>query len=172
MRIKIRRIKDADLDSVASIHSSAFPSEKYSDLWISCNASAFPRMQYFVALVNNKIVGYINWMQKCGFRDNQLLELEQIAVHSDFQNQGIGKSLIQKSLSKIETHLSKRGAKIENILVTTATTNHARRLYEKTIGAQPEHIIRNYVSGKDELYMLSRDFKGKDYSDPFDTKTA
>ena len=36
--------------------------------WISCNFRAAPRMHYYVAVHYSRIVGYIHWTQRSGFR--------------------------------------------------------------------------------------------------------
>ena len=46
-------------------------------------------MQFFVAESNGEIRGFIHWTQKSGFRQQVVLELEQIAVHPHFHGQGI-----------------------------------------------------------------------------------
>ncbi len=48
-----------------------------------------------VAEVNNKIVGYILFT-KAKIGDEEILNLAPMAVHPDFQKQGIGKALIEK----------------------------------------------------------------------------
>jgi len=48
-------------------------------------------VQLYVARNTEKeLVGYIQWLQKSGFRQEVVLELEQIAVHPKYQEQGFG----------------------------------------------------------------------------------
>lgn len=156
MNLEIRRMNESDVEAVASVHRAAFPDERESDLWIRSNFAAYPRLQYFVAVRDSTIAGYVVWIQKCGFRQRQLLELEQIAVHPFHQRAGIGETLIRGSLPLVKEELARRNARIENILVTTSAENFARRLYEKTLGAKAVHLFKEYVNGHDELYMIAR----------------
>lgn len=112
-------------------------------------------MQYFVAEHGGNVIGYILWVQKSGFRREAVLELEQIAVHPEFQGLGIGETLIRNSLIEMEKHLHKRGARIKNILVTTRTDNTAQRLYRKTLDAEIEAVIKDLYSS-DEVIMVAR----------------
>jgi ribosomal protein S18 acetylase RimI-like enzyme len=79
--------------------------------WIKCNFKVFPRMQYFVAQFKGKVLGYILWVEKGGFRKNAVLELEQIAVHPDYRGIGIGTKLIKESLKELKNHLRKKKVK-------------------------------------------------------------
>lgn len=41
------------------------------------------------------ISGYIFWAQKSGFRPEVILELDQMAIHPEFQRKGLSKRLIE-----------------------------------------------------------------------------
>lgn len=47
----------------------------------------------------DQIVGYIQWIQKSGFRNESVIELEQIAVLQNKRGKGIGALLIRESLN-------------------------------------------------------------------------
>lgn len=153
--LQIRRMGEHDMYGSAEVHRAAFPRQILSLEWIRCNHAAFPRMQYFVAERRGEIIGYILWVQKSGFRTNAVLELEQIAVHPLHQGKGIGELLITSSLPEVKRHLAEREAQIKNIIVTTRTDNMAQRLYEKTLGATCEAVIRDLYSA-DEAIMVAR----------------
>jgi ribosomal protein S18 acetylase RimI-like enzyme len=130
--------------------------QKLSNEWIESNSKAFPRVQYYVAEnQGNEIVGYIHWSQKSGFRQEVVLELEQLAVLPKYHGKGIGTKLIKESLPLINCQLASRGAKIKHIIVTTRSDNYAQKIYQKTIGAKVEAIIRNLYSA-DEVLMVAR----------------
>lgn len=151
----IRRVKEAEVQSVANVHAAAFGRHKNSEEWIRCNFNAYPRIQMFAAEENERIKGFVMWTQRSGFRDNSVLELEQIAVHPDDQGNGIGTQLIEESLSVVEDWLADRGSEIQTIIVGTRTDNEAQRLYKKTLNAEPAAIIEDYASGN-ELFLVSR----------------
>ncbi len=152
----IRPLQDQDIESVAKVHKAAFIRQEKSKEWIHCNSKAFPKVQYFVAEnKNNEIVGYIHWSQKSGFRPEVVLELEQLAVHPDFQGKGIGTKLILDSLPQVEAQLANRGANIKHVIVTTRTDNYAQKLYKKSLGAEVEATISNLYSA-DEIIMVAR----------------
>jgi len=158
MKLKITRLRKNEIKEVAKIATENFSGlrdKKKAIKWVKCDFKAFPRMQYFVARKGKEIVGYILWMEKGGFREESVWELEQIAVSRDFQGRGIGTQLIEKSLLEIKKYLKKRGSKLKAIEVTTGTENRAQNLYKKTLGAEPECVIKNLFRG-DEVIMIAR----------------
>ena len=144
-----------DIAGAAAVHEAAFPRQRYSRDWIRCNFLAFPRMQYFVAASGSDIQGYIHWSQKSGFRDEVVLELEQIAVAPSIQGQGTGTHLIRESLPIVTARLADRRAVIKNLWVTTRADNASQRLYHRVLGAEIECTIRNLYSA-DEVLMVAR----------------
>ncbi|TSC94162.1 MAG: N-acetyltransferase GCN5 [Parcubacteria group bacterium Licking1014_1] len=156
--MKIFKFTKKDIKNVVKIASQSFFSLKEKNKarkWIQCNFRAYPRLQYFVAKINNKVVGYILWLEKGGFRNESVWELEQIAVDENYRGQGIGAELINKSLEEIKKYLKKRKSTIKLIEITTGTENKAQKLYEKTLGAQIECIVKNFFRG-DEVIMIVR----------------
>lgn len=155
--MNIRPLNNNDIDKTAKVHEAAFVRQTLSKEWIDSNSRAHPRVQYYVAEDSeHEIVGYIQWVQKSGFRHEVVLELEQLAVLPEYQGKGIGTKLIKESLPQINCQLAGRGAKIKHIIVTTRADNYAQKIYEKTIGATVEATIRNLYSA-DEVVMVARD---------------
>ncbi len=153
--MKIRSMTNQDILSVVKIHQEAFPRQLHSEQWITCNFNAYPRIRLFVAEEQGMLLGYVQWLEKSGFRQEVVLELEQIAVLSSKQKQGIGSSLILESLKIIKEELTQRKATLKHILVSTRTDNEAQKLYKKVLNAYPESVISNLFSA-DEVIMLAR----------------
>ncbi len=109
----------------------------------------------FVCEVQGAVCGYIVWTQKSGFRKEAVVELEQVAVASDHQNQGIGRLLIQQSLVLLKNQLNDRAASLKSILVSTRSDNHAQSLYKKALGAEVEATLSGLYSA-DEVFMVAR----------------
>ena len=153
--MKIRTMQSRDLLAVSKVHKEVFPRQMLSEEWMTCSFHAYPRIKYFVAEVEENIVGYIQWAEKSGFRKEVVLEIEQMGVIPFKQRQGIGSSLISDSLKIIKEELIQRGASIKHILVSTRTDNEAQKLYQKVLNAQPEFVITNLFSS-DEVLMIAR----------------
>jgi len=154
--MNIRPLKHNDIEKTAKVHKAAFVRQKLSNEWIESNSKAFPRVQYYVAEnQDNEIVGYIHWSQKSGFRQEVVLELEQLAVLPKYHGKGIGTKLIKESLPQINCQLATRGAKIKHIIVSTRSDNYAQKIYQKAIGAVVEATIRDLYSA-DEVLMVAR----------------
>jgi ribosomal protein S18 acetylase RimI-like enzyme len=154
--VLIRRLTEKDVPKVAAIHAEAFPRQGRSMEWIQSNARAFPRMRYYVAELDGELRGFVLWTEKSGFRQHVVLELEQIAVAARHQKQGIGESLIVKSLPDVAAQLTNRGATLKAVFVSTRTDNNAQRLYRKTLGAEVEATLPSLYSA-DEVIMVARD---------------
>lgn len=153
---KIRRMEPNDVSAVAAVHTQSFSRQLNSEEWISCNFSAYPRVRTFVAHVDKQIVGYIQWMEKSGFRKEVVLELEQMAVLPEWRNQGIGSYLINSTLPLVKEELTQRGSALKYVVVTTRTDNDAQKIYKETLNASVEATIPNLFSA-DEVIMIARD---------------
>jgi len=154
--VVIKKAKIEDLNDIAIIGAENFSGlKKHGGKWINCNFSAFPRFQYFIAKMGSKTAGYILWAEKGGFREESVFELEQVAVKRDFQGQGVGTQLIEKSLQELKKYLKKRGSSLKLIEITTGTENMAQKLYKKTLGAKAECVVKNFFKG-DEIVMIAR----------------
>lgn len=156
--MRIIRAKKQDIPAIARIASLSFSGLKgltKAKKWIACNFNGFPRMQYFAAKENGEVLGYVLWVEKGGFRENAVLELEQIAVLPATRGKGVGSRLIAESLLQIKRYLQKRNSRLKLIEVTTGTENQAQRLYQKTLGAKAEAVIKDFFRG-DEAIMIAR----------------
>ncbi|MBA2649921.1 MAG: GNAT family N-acetyltransferase [Legionella sp.] len=149
---------EQDINAVALVHSQAFSRQLSSTKWITCNFHAYPRIMMFVAVNElNQIVGYIQWLQKSGFRTETVIELEQIAVLPVFHGKNIGTTLITTSLKFVKDYLIQHNSILKAVIVTTRADNAAQFLYEKTLGAKANVIIKDLYS-HDEVVMISRVF--------------
>jgi len=156
MTVKPLQKKDiADVAGIASQHFGGMNKIEESVEWVCCNFRAFPRMQYFVAKEREKIIGYILWVEKGGFRRNAVFELEQLAVLKEKQGNGIGTLLIEQSLEEIKVFLQERGSKLRLVKVTTGAENKAQHLYKKSLGAVPAAVLVDFFHG-DEVIMIAR----------------
>lgn len=157
--IEVIAASNEHIEAIAKIHQMAFVRQSDSRQWIECNYRAFPRMMLFCAVKAEQVVGYIMWNQKSGFRQEVVLELEQLAVDPNEQGHGVGTRLIDRSLALVRNILAENGSRVKHIVVTTRADNQAQQLYKKTLGAQVEMMIPNLYSS-DEVYMIARNVGG------------
>ncbi len=80
-----------------------------------------------------------------------------MAVDTEYQGQGLGRALIERSIPLVEKQLESRKATIKHIIVTTRADNYAQQLYAKTLNAKVEATISNLYSA-DEVVMVARHF--------------
>ena len=147
-----------DIEAVARIAAKNFSgmsNEKRAKIWVLCNYKAFPRMQYYVLTLEGQIIGYILWLEKGGFRDEAVIELEQIVIEKEHRHNGFATMLIVESLEKIKKYIKVRGSTLKSLEVTTGIENEAQKLYEKALGAKVEATIKDLFRG-DEVIMIAR----------------
>ncbi len=107
----------------------------------------------YVADLNSDVIGYIQWIQKSGFRSECIIELEQIAVLEEHRCKSVGKKLITESLKLVKQHLSTKESTLKGIIVTTRSDNHAKKIYESTLGAKEVCVIKQLYSGDESILI-------------------
>lgn len=150
----VRIANNDDIESIANIHQQSFERQFDSYTWVKSTLAAWPRFMVYVILNDVKIVGYIFWQQKSGIRTRVILELDQIAIQSDFRGKGLGEILIKNSLTEVENLLRNNDQTIKSILVSTRDDNKAKQLYKKVLNSKEVAKIANLYSST-EVLMLS-----------------
>ena len=155
---RVREATHSDLPAIARIGAESFsglrPPERATQ-WVASCFAAFPRMRYWVAELDGNIVAYILWVEKGGFRDQAVVELEQIAVSPALRGRGIGHELVTESVKSIEQHIRNRGGVLKLVEVTTGSEQHAIDFYRQTLGAEVVAQIPDYFRG-DEFVLIAR----------------
>ena len=149
-----------DLVELVAIHQACFKRGAHSSelrrTLLNCYWQAYPMYQVFVAKNEQGVIsGYIVWREEGGFRAEANFELKQLGVAPKYRRQGVAQALIEQSLERIKTYLQQRGSALKNILVTTGAEHSAQALYQRTLGAHVEAVIKDYFSG-DEVIMVAR----------------
>jgi len=157
--VQVKPMELDHLDDLVEIYLSSFKGMRSKDVvrrWFECNIRAYPRIQCFVALSGERVIGYILWMERGGFREESVWELEQIAVDPRFRGMGIGRRLIEDSINYLKAYLENRQpkSKLKLIFVSSASSNKiARRLYEEVLGAKEEAVIHNLYRDDEIIYI-------------------
>ncbi len=158
--LSIREMVYEDISSIVDIYMQSFRGmREYSkaERWITVKFNSKPISIYYVALLDGKVIGYILWSEHGGFRDDAVIELEQIAVSKMHRCKGVASRLIVDSLRMLNRdYIASRGARIKLVMVTTAYTNNAKRLYEKVLNAKQVAVI-NDLYASDESILIARD---------------
>lgn len=155
--ITVRPMLKSDIHTVAIVHSQTFSRQLNSIEWVTCNFNAYPRIMIFVAInKENLLIGYIQWLQKSGFRKEAVVELEQIAVLPLFRGMGIGSELINQSFALVKKYLISQNSLLRAVMVTTRSDNAAQNLYRKLLGVEVSATISDLYS-HDEVIMVSRE---------------
>ena len=151
----IREMKKNDLIESSLVHKENFTRQCLSYEYLECSLNSYPKNLLYIVEENEKIIAYIIWTQKSGFRKEVVLELEQIAVLKNKQGNNIGKELILNSLDLVKKTLLKQKSKIKHFIVSTRNDNYAKSLYEKVLSVKVEVIIKDLYSS-DEVLMIAK----------------
>lgn len=92
-KLVIQNMQPEDLDEVVKIERQSF-----SDPWSKENFRAeleLPFSWVWVAKIEDRLIGYC-----CCWKIEEELQIANLAVHSDFRNQEIGKKILQEILNK------------------------------------------------------------------------
>jgi len=130
----VRPIVEEDALQVSDIGGKNFSSMKdevKASHWVLCKILSYPVANYFVAACGDEVGGYILWTEHGGFRQEAVVELEQIAVNPNLQGNGIGLQLILQSFWLLKEYFESRGSVIKVVMVTTNAKNEAQKLYIK-----------------------------------------
>ncbi len=155
--LSVKSLTSDDLTSAANIHSLAFPRQRLSAEWIAAKIRAFPATYCYGARQSTTLLGAIIWTHKSGFRERAVLELEQIFVHPDHHHQGIGRTLIVRSLEQVNRIIEAKGFSIGTICVNTRTDNNAMGLYISTLGVRKVCEIEGHTPGATEVFLAATD---------------
>ena len=161
INIVIRELSYEDIPSLVDIYLESFKGmndEGVVRRWIECKYRSKPISVYYIASLEDRIVGYILWTEHGGFRSDAVIELEQIAVRKEFRGKGIASKLIRDSL-KIFTEecINARGARLKLVIVTTSNDNTAKELYKRVLNAREVCTIRDLYSTDESILIAVMD---------------
>lgn len=132
--VEIREMREADLATIVEIENISFstPWSSYSFKKEIYKPYSIPK----VAVINNRIVGYI-----CVERIIDEAHILNLAVHPDFRKMGIGSLLVSNILDELRT----TGCRYVYLEVR-ASNVAAKKLYERfgfeVIGIRKHYYIR------------------------------
>ncbi|MFZ1023395.1 MAG: GNAT family N-acetyltransferase [Thermoplasmata archaeon] len=155
---QVRRARQGDLEAIARIGSASFSGLRPSARglrWIRNNWAGRPRMRYWIARRGGKLVAYILWIEKGGFRLDAVVELEQIAVDPGLRGKGIGSVLVRRSLRQLHEEIGRSGRRVKVIEVTTGSEQGAIGFYRRALGAKVVAKIPNLFRGN-EYILIAR----------------
>ena len=157
--VDVRPAREADLAGIAAVGAEAFSGLRpisEARRWVEACWRAGPRMQYWVAVSEDTVVGYILWLEKGGFRKEAVLELEQVAVRAADRGRGVGEVLIRTSIAALRQGLRSRGARLKLIEVTTGSEQGALGFYARVLGTEVAARIPDFFRG-DEYILIARE---------------
>jgi ribosomal protein S18 acetylase RimI-like enzyme len=158
MTLRVRLAREDDLSEIARIGAASFSGlrpREAADRWVRSSWAAAPRMRYWVADQEGRVVAYILWMEKGGFRQDAVVELEQVAVDPGRRSQGIGGRLVRESFEGLRAEIVRSGRRVKAIEVTTGSEQGAIEFYRRTLGAEVVAKIPDLFRG-DEYVLIAR----------------
>ena len=135
--LTIRNGKSDDLAMIVQIEKKSFDDPFTLDLFVTLLES-FPE-GFRVSLILDRVVGYCITYP---MRRQRVMVIASIAVLPGFRNRGLGKSLLEDSISLSKKYHS--AGIVDKLMLQVAEDNTvARSLYSK-FGFENRSLIRNY----------------------------
>ncbi len=145
-KIEIRLANNNDADEIAAFEENIFP-----DFWKKQSVlEEIEKEKILVAIKEEKVCGYCIFMQAAD--EGEILK---IAVNPQVRKMGIGKKLLEKTLS----HLKELGAQVVYLEVRKSNLN-AILLYEK-VGFVKVRERKNYYSDSEDALIYTLKIKDR-----------
>lgn len=141
-QILVRPFRPADLSRILEIESEAFAEDAYTrDMFLELHA-ACPRL-FLVATRRGRVAGYI--VTCAGTRKAEIIS---IAVDTRHRGQGVGKAIMEKTLSRLKE------AGVRQVQLAVRPSNRIATRFYRNIGfAAVRRVARYYTDGGDALQM-------------------
>lgn len=158
MEILIRKVKDSDYQQIAEIYNDREVIAQTTQLiftdaehWKNFYRSRSTQAVELVAVVDNRVVGHLGILPNVAPRKKHICSFG-LAVHSNYQNMGVGKKLMEVLID-----LSDNWLNISKIQLTVFTDNEVAISLYKKFGFVEEGILKydTFKNGKyaDALLM-------------------
>ena len=151
---KTRLFEEKDLAAVVHINLTCLP-ENYNDFFFLDVYRHFPRT-FFVATVDEKVVGYIMCRIETGFSETKSFRITKkghvisTAVLPEHRRKGIARALLSEALKNI----SEYGIR-ECYLEVRVSNKPAIELY-RGFGFTPSRTIEGYYRDGEDAYLMTK----------------
>ncbi len=164
MPLKIKNLEEEDLEGLVEVISTTFPQDfDYGEGFSEEACYKFferslqdPNEKVYTAILNNKTVGFVYYINKPP--TNGTILLEMMGVRKNYRRQGIGKRLLNFSDEKVVEDFKKKGINnIATIHLTTSEDNLAAQSLYLQCDYKKEGRIKELVGkGNTEIVMVKK----------------
>lgn len=155
LQFRIRNATEDDLDIVIDINMRCLPEHYPRYFWLEHLRKW--NKAFFVAEVDNKIVGYVMCRVELGLGHikpwiRRLGHIISIAVLEEYRRRGIGKALMIAAMNALKNEYN-----VHEIYLEVRVSNiPAIRLYEK-LGFKVVKVIKSYYLDGEDAYLMARE---------------
>jgi len=156
----VKQFDEEDINEVTNINWTCLP-EHYTKYFILKLYQRFPKA-FFVALVDNKIVGYIMCRIETGLSVIKKFSIARkghiisIAVRPNYRRIGIGEELLSKILK-----ISLPAYKAEECYLEVRFSNKEALYLYKKFGFEQVKVLGHYYRDGESAYVMALDLKKK-----------
>ena len=148
-------MEQEDLDKVMEIEREAFPDPWHVSFFKRELRSRKRHTHFYVARIDNEIVGYIVFYIFCG--EGHIMN---IAVDADYRRRGIAECLLSSALEIV-----RKEAGNEVYLEVGANNTPAKQLYRK-FGFRVYGIRKRYYRNGEDAFILRKDVEYETFERP------
>ncbi len=145
MKMSLRKMKESDIIAVSSLEMGCLENP-WPEKQIVYELKEDPVAHLYVAVVDNEVVGYIDFMITF-----DSASVSRLAVNSEFRNKGIGTALLDKM---VEVCLKQKDRVSWITLEVRASNLEAIKLYKKNGWEQVTIKKKYYDNEEDALYLV------------------
>ena len=154
MEYIVRNAKEEDLLTVININLQTLPEHYPYEFWLE-HLRRWGKA-FFVAEVNNLIVGYVMARVELGFghlskRLTRMGHIISIAVLPNYRRRGIGKALMLACMDALKNHY-----KASEVYLEVRVSNEpAIKLYE-ALGFKKVKVLESYYLDGENAYLMAK----------------
>jgi ribosomal protein S18 acetylase RimI-like enzyme len=155
--MKVRKAKEKDALGIANVLKESYNIESSIEgkwVFVSELKKGF---NYIVAEDNGKIVGLTTWYAH-GLPRHGLVELDRIAVLSDYKGKGVAQKLFKALVKDADSNYRKQKGKLRKLYILCHADNKRAHKFYKKMGMKHETTLKDhYYKGRNE-FVFSRFF--------------
>lgn len=153
MEITLRKALEKDEKEIGKVLEQGYSIKTVEEGIKVFNEERKKGWNYLVATLNGKIIGIVSWAMK-GLPRHGLIELDRIAVSTEFRGKGVARKLFDFVEQDAKEFFEEKGEKLRKLFLFTHEDNNRAISFYNKMGMEKDAVLKNhYYGNKNELVM-------------------